>query len=301
MCFSICYLCQQFALECKEKSDILSTILELYFGIFNNYETVIEHRLEMKKKNVLMKEMERNAKEYKQKYDNAMKSLTSLQKKLTITNTKFKKSEIMYNSLKTNYNRVTNLYERMKMNTFNSIRKLTREQTEYWNMVQERRFNPTKTITYKYSFTKKSKHVTSVKNMSKIHKSNSSFSESIIADKDEADEEFRKILENVENDVNELVFIDRPLKLNHHKSNANYSCDNFYYEKLILSDIESNMCKTDFTGVAKTKVKNKNQNDVQVQTDNIELYKIKQNNYMYQFSQNTYLTPVEQRLMDKLK
>ena len=50
MCFSLLYLCQQLAIECKEKSDILSTILELFFGIFDNYETVIEHRLDAKKK-----------------------------------------------------------------------------------------------------------------------------------------------------------------------------------------------------------------------------------------------------------
>lgn len=67
-------------LSAKKNSDILSTILELYFGIFDNYETVIEHRLEMKKKNIILKEQEKLAKEYKKKYESAMKQVMSLEK-----------------------------------------------------------------------------------------------------------------------------------------------------------------------------------------------------------------------------
>ena len=78
--FSLWYLWDSFAIEWKEKSDILSTILDLYFGIFDNYETVIEHRLEMKKKNILLKEQEKLAKEYRKKYESAMKQVTALQK-----------------------------------------------------------------------------------------------------------------------------------------------------------------------------------------------------------------------------
>lgn len=268
MCFSICYLCQQFSIECKEKSDILSTILELYFGIFNNYETVIEHRLEMKKKNILLKEMEKLTKEYKQKYENAMKNVTSLQKKLTMTNSKIKKSEIVYNTLKVNYSRLNTLYERQKLNNFDSIRKLTREQTEYWNMVQERRFNPKRPRNGQGSFGKH-RNISSTRNVSRAGHSKSLFTDSIVVDKLE-EEDYREIAHNFEVDADKLWFLKGPLKFEPLPQRS-YSAENPYYEKLSL-EADSTMCKTEITESVHIKIKNVN--DAQIQTDNIELYKI---------------------------
>lgn len=155
-----------------------------------------------------MKEMEKLANEYRTKYDSAMKNVVSLQKKLTLANTRSKKSEIMYDTLKKSYNKLNTLFERVKLSNFDSLRKMTREQTEYWNMVQDRRFNPQhKPRKAHRSSNRRNKY--STQNLSKEANSKSSFTESIVIG--ELEEEDFDLIKDIEDKEVDLEFLNKTL------------------------------------------------------------------------------------------
>ncbi|CAI2383698.1 unnamed protein product [Moneuplotes crassus] len=267
MCFSICYLCQQLAIECKEKSDILSTILELYFNIFNNYETVIESRLEARKKNIMKQEMERLEKQYKELKDNLYKEYSTPYRPSVVTNSK-KKEEIPTSHIKK----------------------------------QERRKIPQKSP-------KPTEKKSSPKRKSQLYTTPLKKEDNV--EEEQKDKSCNPILDETISNIkfqNESFEEQKEFLMTDSTSEASYSticvdipsrrCQSTgfpTYKKISMGEIES-QCKTEVTEVGEPKPFA----DAKIQTDDVEMYKLSSNNHIFHLAQNSYLTPVEQRLIDKL-
>ena len=161
-------------------------------------------------------------------------------------------------------------------------------------MIQGRRYNqlrPNKRAHYssnKFKFSSRA--------VSKDIPSNHSITES---DKDDStiktDDKNDELEVNDENIV-KFDFLNKSLEFEKYTKRC-HSAENLFYEKLSLNDNIS-IAKTVVKDVPVV-VENKGA-DVMIQTDDIELYKIWNNNYLYSFSQNMFLSPVEERLMTKL-
>lgn len=187
------------------------------------------------------------------------------------------------------------LLDKVKNNNIESLRKLTREHTNYYNMIQGRRHNQIKPHRRQHFSSNRFKF--STKAISKDFQSNYSITES---EQDETSLKTDKHKEAEPEAHNENAikfdFLNRSLQFDKFTKRW-HSADNFFYEKLTLEESES-VIHTVVKDEAK-KLENKGTN-VMIQTDDIELYKIWSNNYLYSFSQNMYLSPVEERLISKL-
>ena len=160
------------------------------------------------------------------------------------------------------------LLDKVKNNNFESLRKLTREHTNYYNMIQGRRYNQIKPHRRQHYSNNRFKF--SSKNVSKDFQSNNSITES---GRDETSlKTDHKEVEPEAQDENALKFDILSKSLEFEKCTKRcHSADNFYYEKLSLEE-KGSIIHT----VVKdepAKVENKG-TDVIIQTDDIELYKI---------------------------
>ena len=266
--------------------------MELYFGIFTNYETVIENRLETKKKNILLREQEKLAQDYKNKYEKALNKITLFQKKINEVTFKHKKQDILYNNLKEKYSRLAHLLERVKSHNFDSLLKIAKEHTNYANLMTNRRRATSRQgrrmhRTYQSNFKISSKVISKDK-----------ISQSLVSETE--NEEYSKDIsidvdgEGDQNSIDRYSFLNHPLEYTLDPKRS-FSHKDFHYNRLNF-DEETTLIRT----VASTISEIKPTAEVHVQTDDVELYKLSNNNYLYTFSQDKCLYPVEQRLMDKL-
>lgn len=117
----------------------MSTILELYFGIFDNYETVIEHRLEAKKKNIINQEIIRLEKKYKEMNERLMRKTPLVQKK--------KKHDS----------------PKVKQEIYNPTKKPVKKNHQLQNKIHRKSFSPKKSNTYRLSQFRKKQSKKNVK------------------------------------------------------------------------------------------------------------------------------------------
>ena len=123
-------------------------------------------------------------------------------------------------------------------------------------------------------------------------------SQSLVSETDE--EEYSKDIGIKVEGEGEQNYFDRYSFLNHlleYKLDPkrSFSHKDFHYNKLNF-DEEETLLKTVISTISEIK----STAEVHVQTDDVELYKLSNNNYLYTFSQNKCLYPVEKRLMEKL-
>lgn len=220
-----------------------------------------------------------------------MNKITSLQKKLNETNSNHRKLDILYKNMQEKYSRLARLLERVKSHNFDSLLKISKEHTNYANMMSNRRIVGSKQSKRRYK-TKKMKIVS--KRNSRMQVSHSFVTETE-EDNLEDDSKIEIVHDDDTDSLDLYSFLNKTLKFKIPPKRC-FSQGKLTYDKLNLQ-IDTSLIKT----TIQTQKEQMPQNDAQIQTDDVELYKICNNNYLYTFSQSARYHPAEQRLIDNLQ